>query len=338
MDSRDAELGDQAKREFVREIQVTGLFFRNFKSAITFILSMVLVFAATQMGFAQSGQDGQVPLGQPVPGQIGLQESVTPIMDSIVAFHDGILMWVISAIVVLVLVLLLIIILRFNRKANPTPASFTHNTLVEVVWTVLPILILIVIAIPSFGVLADQLTTPDGERKYLGSNIFSWGEVEVPAASITVKVTGYQWYWGYEYVSDAEGEENATFDSLMLNEEERMSLKAQQPRLLAVDNELVVPVNATVRVLVTAADVIHAFAVPSFGVKIDAVPGRLNETWFNARKEGIYYGQCSELCGKDHAYMPIAVRVVSQDEYDTWMAELKAGDVESANLKLAAIN
>lgn len=315
---------------------MTGLFFRLLKIATT-----LLAIALPGVAMAQG-------LGQPEPGQIGFQQSVTPIMDSIIAFHDGILMWIITAITVLVLLLLLYIIVRFNRRANPVAAKFTHNTMVEVIWTVVPILILIVIAIPSFGVLADQLTVPDGERKYLGSNIFSYGEVEVPAASMTIKVTGYQWYWGYEYVEDAEGQENASFDSVMLQENsgpdfngnptDRPTVKPNQPRLLAVDNELVVPVNTTVRVHVTAADVLHAFAVPSFGVKIDAVPGRLNETWFNARKTGIYYGQCSELCGKDHAYMPIAVRVVEQAEFDTWMAALKAGDVEDANLTLAAVN
>ncbi|UJQ95955.1 cytochrome c oxidase subunit II [Mariluticola halotolerans] len=270
----------------------------------------------------------------PVPGAIGFQESVTPIMDSIIAFHNGVLMWTITAIVLLVLALLLIIIVRFNRRANPVPAKFTHNTLVEIVWTVAPILVLIVIAIPSFGVLTDQLTVPDGERKYLGSNIFSWGEVEVPAATLTVKATGYQWYWGYEY-SD---QDEVGFDSILLSEQDRADQKPNQPRLLAVDNELVVPVDTTVRVHVTAADVIHAFAMPSFGIKIDAVPGRLNETWFNARKTGLYYGQCSELCGKDHAYMPIAIRVVTKEEFATWMDALRAGDVSDANLTLAAIN
>lgn len=321
----NAKLSGGAKREFVREIQVTGLFFRIFKSIFIIAASMV-----PSLAFAQDGQS--------VYGQVGFQNSVTPIMDSITAFHNGVLMWIISAIVILVLVLLLVIAVRFNRRANPVPATFTHNTLVEVLWTVLPILILIVIAIPSFGVLTDQLTVPDGQRKYLGPNIFSWGEVEVPAPAMTIKITGYQWYWEYAYVQDAEGSENVGFDSIILPEATRATDKPGQPRLLAVDNELVVPVNTTVRVTVTASDVLHSFAMPSFGIKIDAVPGRLNETWFNVRKEGMYYGQCSELCGKDHAFMPIAIRVVSQSEFDTWMASLKSGDVESANLTLAAVN
>jgi len=273
--------------------------------------------------------------GHPVPGQFHFQRSVTPIMDSMTAFHDGTLMWTISLIVLLVLALLVIVIVRFNAKANPVPAKFTHNTLVEIVWTVVPIIVLIVISIPSFGVLSDQLTVPDGERKYLGANIFSFGEVEVPAPALTVKATGEQWYWSYEYV-----DQEQYFDSNMLPEEDRLADKPNQPRLLAVDNELVVPVNTTVRLQITAAPtgVIHAFAVPSFGIKIDAVPGRLNETWFNARETGIYYGQCSELCGKDHAFMPIAVRVVTQDEFDAFMTAFESeGDYASANATLAAV-
>ena len=272
--------------------------------------------------------------GHPVPGQFHLQRSVTPIMDSIVAFHDGILMWTISLIVVLVLALLVWIVIRFNAKRNPVPAAFTHNTLVEIVWTVVPIVVLIIIAIPSFGVLSDQLTMPDGERKYLGSNIFSFGEVEVPAPELTIKATGQQWYWDYEYVDQGLG-----FTQLLLNEADRPTLKPNQPRLLAVDNELVVPVDTTVRLQVTAdpMGVIHAFALPSFGIKIDAVPGRLNETWFNSRETGIFYGQCSELCGKDHAYMPIAIRVVTKEEFAAFMAAYEGGDYAAANATLAAV-
>ena len=267
--------------------------------------------------------------GHPVSGEIGLQDSVTPIMDSIHAFHDGILVWSAVLISSLVAVLLLIIIFRFNAKRNPTPSRFTHNTLLEVVWTALPVIILVIIAIPSFAVLTDQLTMPDGVRKYLGSNIFSFGSVEVPAPALTIKATGSQWYWSYAYV-----DQGKSFDSNILKEEDRLKQNPVQPRLLAVDNMLVVPVNTTVRVQVTGADVIHAFAVPSFGIIIDAVPGRLNETWFNARKEGVYYGQCRELCGKDHAFMPIAVRVVPQAQFDAWMAALKAGSVDDANKTL----
>jgi cytochrome c oxidase subunit 2 len=273
--------------------------------------------------------------GHPVPGQIGLQPSVTPIMDSIHAFHDGPLLWTAVLIALLVLVLLIIVIVRFNAKANPKPSTTTHNTLVEIVWTVVPILILVIIAIPSFAVLTDQLTVPDGQRKYLGSNIFSFGDVEVPAAELTVKATGQQWYWDYEYV-----DQGKSMSSSILSEETRLAQVPVQPRLLAVDYQLVVPVDTTVRVQVTAdpSGVIHAFAVPSFGIKIDAVPGKLNETWFNARKTGIYYGQCSELCGKDHAFMPIAVRVVTKEEFAAWMAAFEAGTVDDANATLPALS
>lgn len=290
--------------------------------------------SAAAMALAPVLATAQENAGHPVPGQFHLQPSVTPIMDSIVAFHDGILMWTITLIVVFVLALLVWIVIRYNAKRNPVPAAFTHNTLVEVVWTVLPIVILIIIAIPSFGVLSDQLTTPDGERKYLGSNIFSFGEVDVPAPELTIKATGQQWYWDYEYV-----DQGLTLTSIMLNEDDRNATKPNQPRLLAVDNELVVPVDTTVRLQVTAdpLGVIHAFAVPSFGIKIDAVPGRLNETWFNSRETGMFYGQCSELCGKDHAFMPIAVRVVTKEEFAAYMAAFEGGDYTAATATLAAV-
>jgi cytochrome c oxidase subunit II len=185
---------------------------------------------------------------------------------------------------------------RFNARANPTPSRTTHNTLIEVLWTIIPIVILILIAIPSFKLLFFQLN--------------------LPPADITVKATGKQWYWSYSYPDNGKFE----FDSLMLKAGE---LKQDQPRLLSVDNEMVVPVNKNVHVITTGADVIHAFAVPSFGIKIDAIPGRINETWFKATREGVYYGQCSELCGKDHAFMPIAVRVVSEQAFAAWVEESK---------------
>lgn len=333
---------------------MTGQFLRTL-GTFTAVAATLLPAAA----FAQEAADS-VP-GHPVPGQIGLQPSVTPIMDSITAFHDGILLWTCILITLLVLALIVVVIVRFNAKRNPVPSATTHNTLVEVIWTVVPILVLVVIAIPSFSVLTDQLTIPDGERKYLGSNIFSFGEEEVPAPAFTIKATGVQWSWDYEYhvptpaaaaagsdaaptaapdagaeVDAAPAETTASFSSFMLNEEQRLATKPNQPRLLAVDNEVVVPVNTTIRVQVTAAPdgVIHAFAVPSFGIKVDAVPGKLNETWFNARKEGIYYGQCSELCGKDHAFMPIAVRVVSQEQFDLWWKTLQEGFPDDANATL----
>jgi cytochrome c oxidase subunit 2 len=306
---------------------VTGKLF----SSIGAIGSLALALLPT---VASAQEAGQEVLGHSAPGEIGLQPSVTPIMDSIHAFHDGPLLWVAVLIAVLVLVLLIVVMVRFNAKANPTPSKTTHNTLIEVVWTVVPILILVIIAIPSFSVLTDQLTMPDGQRKYLGSNIFSFGEVDVPAPTVTIKATGQQWYWDYEYVDDG-----LTITSYILSEDERKAKKPNQPRLLAVDYELVVPVNATVRVQVTAdpTGVIHAFALPSFGVKIDAVPGKLNETWFNARKEGLYYGQCSELCGQNHAFMPIAIRVVSAEQYAAWIAAFKGGDVDAANATLPPI-
>lgn len=300
----------------------------NFKTIRGALATAALSALATPVGAL--AQEGYAE-----PGQLGLQSSVTPIMDATRAFHDGILLWIITAIVLFVLVLLAWVIIRYNARVNPTPARFTHNTLVEVLWTVVPIAILIFIAIPSFGVLSDQQTIPDGERHYLGSSLFSRADGEVvPAPELTVKATGSQWYWSYEYV-DTEG---VGFDSIMLTDEQLAELKPDQPRLLAVDYDLVVPVDTTVRVQVTAADVIHAFAVPSFGIKVDAVPGRLNETWFHARKTGIYYGQCSELCGKDHAFMPIAVRVVDKAEFDEWLASMEeTGDPDAAALLLAEL-
>jgi cytochrome c oxidase subunit 2 len=306
-------------RSVARGLSLAGQFLRFFGIALGASAALIpsLAFAA----------------GQPIAGETGLQESATPIMDSIHAFHDGILLPVAVGISLLVLVLLVTVILRFNAKANPKPASFTHNTLVEMIWTVAPILILVVIAIPSFSVLTDQLTMPDGVRKYLGSNIFSFGSVDVPAPGLTIKATGSQWFWTYDYVDQGKG-----FDSNILSEDDRLKQNPPQPRLLAVDNMLVVPVNTTVRVQVTGADVIHAFAVPAFGVIMDAVPGRLNETWFNVKKEGVYYGQCRELCGKDHAFMPIAVRVVPQAQFDAWMKALQAGSIADANKTLPPLS
>ena len=234
-------------------------------------------------------------LGQPSPWQIGLQQSATPVMDNITWFHDFLLI-IITAITAFVLVLLLIVMARFNARTNPVPSRTTHNTLLEVAWTIVPIVILLVIAVPSFKLLFLQLN--------------------LPAADLTVKATGKQWYWSYSYPDHGKFE----FDSLMLKADD---LKPDQPRLLSVDNDMVVPVNKTVHVIVTGADVIHAFAVPSFGIKIDAIPGRINETWFKATREGVYHGQCSELCGKDHAFMPITVRVVSEQAFAAWVEDAK---------------
>jgi cytochrome c oxidase subunit 2 len=235
-------------------------------------------------------------LGQPSPWQFGFQQSVTPVMDNITSFHNFVLV-IITLITLFVLALLLIIIVRFNARANPTPSRTTHNTLLEVVWTLAPVAILVMIAIPSFKLLFYQLN--------------------IPQADLTVKATGKQWYWTYSYPDNGKFE----FDSLLVRDDKQR--RPDQPRLLGVDNEMVVPVNKTVRVQTIGTDVIHAFAVPSFGVKIDAIPGRLNETWFKATREGVYYGQCSELCGKDHAFMPIAVRVVSEQAFAAWVEEAK---------------
>ncbi|WP_248313396.1 cytochrome c oxidase subunit II [Bosea sp. F3-2] len=257
----------------------------------------------------------------PSPWQLNLQGAATPVAEFIHWFHDW-LNIIIGVVTLFVLALLIYVIFRFNEKANPVPSKTTHNALLEVCWTVIPVLILVVIAIPSFRLLKLQL--------------------EVPQADLTLKVTGKQWYWSYEYAQD-----NGAFgfDSLMLDEKQRAEAiagkkiaEAEAPRLLAVDNEAVVPVGKTVRVQVTGADVIHKFTVPSFGVKIDAIPGRLNETWFKAEREGIYYGQCSFICGQNHAYMPIAFRVVSQERYAAWLAEAKQkfANAEDAGSKLAA--
>jgi cytochrome c oxidase subunit II len=259
------------------------------------VLKRLSVLAVTFLLTLAGGGVALAGLGQPSEWQVGLQQSVTEVMDRITWFHD-MLLYIITAIVAFVLALLVIVMMRFNARNNPVPSRTTHNTFIEVMWTIIPIVILLVIAIPSFKLLFLQLS--------------------IPAADMTVKATGKQWYWSYSYPDNGPFE----FDSLMLRESDR---KAGQPRLLAVDNEMVVPVNKTVRVITTGADVIHSFTVPSFGIKIDAIPGRINETWFKATREGVYYGQCSELCGKDHAYMPIAVRVVSEQAFASWVEEAK---------------
>ena len=232
---------------------------------------------------------------QPKNWQLGFQDSASQGMTEIVSFHNNILLPVIIAISVFVLFLMIYVCIRFRASKNPNPSKTTHNVAVEVLWTLIPCLILIVMAVPSFKILYKQDT--------------------IPKADVTVKAVGYQWYWGYEYP-----DENIIFESYMIKEDE---LKENQPRLLTVDNEVVVPVNKVVKVLITANDVLHAWALPSFGVKRDAVPGRINETWFKAEKVGTYYGQCSELCGIQHAFMPITVRVVTDEEYAIWLAEAK---------------
>ncbi len=255
----------------------------------------IIALAATVLAAPSAVNAASPVLGQPSPWQVGLQQSVTPVMDSIASFHDF-LLYIITAITAFVLLLLVLVIVRFNARANPTPTRTTHNTLLEVAWTIVPIAILVVIAVPSFKLLFFQLV--------------------LPPIDLTVKATGKQWFWSYSYPDHGQFE----FDSLLVKDGER---KPEQPRLLAVDNEMVVPVNKNVRVITTGSDVIHAFAVPAFGIKIDSIPGRINETWFKATREGVYFGQCSELCGKDHAYMPIAVRVVNEQAFATWVEQAK---------------
>src|SRR5262245_2820531 len=263
--------------------------------ATMLVFKRLTALAVISFAVVASGSAALAEYGQPTNWQLGMQQAATPVMDNIVWFHDY-LLYIIAAITAFVLALLVIVMIRFNARANPTPSRTTHNTFIEVLWTIVPIVILIFIAVPSFKLLFLQLN--------------------LPPADITVKATGKQWYWSYSYPDNGKFE----FDSLMLKAGE---LKQDQPRLLSVDNEMVVPVNKNVHVITTGADVIHAFAVPSFGIKIDAIPGRINETWFKATREGVYYGQCSELCGKDHAFMPIAVRVVSEQAFAAWVEESK---------------
>lgn len=251
-----------------------------------------------------------------VDWQLSWQEAATKIAEQIHWFERYSLMFIIP-VTVLVMVLLLWCIIRFRKSANPVASKTSHNTTIEIIWTLGPVIILLFLAIPSFQLLTAQYS-PDEPK-------------------LTVKATGYQWYWGYEYQT----EEPLSFDALLLKDADRAAAgkedRAIYPRLLAVDNEVVVPVDTTVRLLVTAADVIHSWAMPAFGVKMDGVPGRNNETWFKAAREGLYYGQCSELCGKDHAYMPIAVRVVSQERYDAWLAAARTDMSEANKMLLAGI-
>ena len=253
---------------------------------------------------------GSVLANQPKDWQLGFQKSASETMSDIVWFHDYMLLPVITAITVFVLFLIAYACIRFRASKNKEASTTSHNTFIEVVWTLVPCLILIVLAVPSFKVLYSQ--------------------DEIPKADVTIKAIGYQWYWGYEYP-----DENIIFDSYMIEEKD---LKEGQPRLLSVDNEVYVPVNKVVKVMITANDVLHAWALPSFGVKRDAVPGRINETWFKADRVGTFYGQCSELCGIKHAFMPITVNVVSQEEYNQWLEKAKvefAKEEINNNIKLA---
>jgi len=248
-------------------------------------------------------------LGAPVPGQIGFLPANSPIQADIEWFHNAILLPVTIAISVLVLALLAYVVVRFNERTNPNASRTTHNGPLEIAWTVVPALILVVIAVPSFRLLADQLI--------------------IPVPDLTLKVTASQWHWNYGYPKSDGG---FSFDSII---KEDKDLKPGEIRLLTVDNAAYVPVGKVVEVDVTSQDVIHSFSVPSFGVKIDAVPGRLNKAWFKAEQEGVLHGQCSNICGIDHAFMPIEIHVVSQSAYQAWLADAKKQFAHADGVDLA---
>ena len=274
--------------------------------------SLVTGLAAMFAAAPAIAQEGLQIIGVPTDKGLGFQPAATELARDL-QWLDGMILWIITAISIFVVALLAIVIVRYNRRANPEPASFTHNTPIEVLWTVGPILILLFIRSFSLPVLFKQQEIPEGE--------------------VNIKVTGYQWYWGYEYT-----DHDFAFDSYMIgqpatvgnyvltDEVEAALVEAGYSRnefLLATDTAVVVPVNKTVVMTVTAADVIHSWTIPAFGVKQDGVPGRLAQLWFKAEKEGVYFGQCSELCGKDHAYMPITVKVVSEEAYENWLKGAK---------------
>ncbi len=277
---------------------------------MTKLFTAVATFTAAVLGSAAMAAADQIQ-----PWQMWHQSPASEFAARIFAF-DLYTLYFIVPITLFVLALLIVVIVRFNAKANPVASKTSHNSTIEAAWTIIPIIILVFIAFPSFGLLKYQMVP-----------------TEEPA--LTVKATGFQWYWGYEYQDDSA----LSFDSVMMQEEEREATgkqdKAVYPRLLAVDNELVVPVGKMVRVLITASDVLHAFTVPALGFKMDAVPGRLNETWFKADREGLFYGQCSEICGTNHAFMPIAIRVVSDEQFAQWKSAA-AGDLKDANKALMA--
>jgi cytochrome c oxidase subunit II len=246
------------------------------------------LFSAAQTALAMDGQ--------PEPWQMGLQPAASERMADIASLHTFVL-YIITIISLFVLGLLVWIVIRFNANANPTPSETTHNTVLEVLWTIVPVAILVTIAVPSFRLL--------------------YFEDVIPPSDMTIKAIGKQWYWTYEYPDNG----NFTFDSLGLSD--RVAAQQMEPRLLGTNNHLFVPVGKTIRILTTGADVIHAWTVPAFGVKIDANPGKINQTWFKADREGKFYGQCSELCGARHAFMPIEVEVVSQERFDQWVMEAR---------------
>jgi cytochrome c oxidase subunit 2 len=275
---------------------------RSSSAGLPGLTSRLLAFCATALLAVQAVASS----GQPSPGQLGFQDAVTPIAEQIHWLHTFVNV-IIFAIVAFVLALLLWVMWRFSEKRNPVPSRTTHNTVVEVLWTVIPVLILVVIAVPSFRLLYAQYTYPPPD--------------------LTLKAVGHAWNWTHEYP-----DQKFSVDSVILQDDEReAAIKAgmpadQVPRNLAVNNEVWVPVGKVVHVLVTSSDVIHSWTIPSFGSKVDAVPGRVTATWFKATREGIYFGQCSELCGKDHAFMPIAIRVVKDQAFNEWAGAFKARD------------
>lgn len=258
---------------------------------------------------ARAADDSLPTPSFPTPWQLNLQTPATPVMEQMVSFHN-LLLWIITGISLFVLALLLICIFRFNERANPVPSKTTHNTLLEVIWTAVPVLILVTIAVPSYRLLyfVDRISDAD----------------------MTLKITGNQWYWSYEYPDS-----NVSFDATPIPDDKIDASKGQH-RLLEVDNPVVLPIDTSVRVLVTGADVIHAWAVPAFGVKSDTVPGRTNETWVRATKLGRFYGQCSELCGVDHSFMPIVVDVVSKEDFQKWLAAKKQAASATPSTQLAS--
>ena len=276
------------------------IFGQSFGRGLSVILAVLcLLFGATNV---------LAGTGISVPYQLGFQTPVTDVMDQIDYFHY-ILLVICVVITIFVLFLLIVVLFRFNENANPTPSKTSHNTLIEILWTVVPIFILLIIAIPSFQLLYKQY--------------------EFPKPDLTIKAIGHQWYWSYEYPDQGD----FSFDSTMLNDEDRAAMiktGMDAPRLLATDNEVIVPVGKVVHVLVTADDVIHNWTIPAFGSKVDAVPGRVTATWFKVRLRGVYYGQCSELCGINHAFMPITVRVVSSATFTAWSKAMKAEDEDRA--------
>jgi cytochrome c oxidase subunit II len=274
------------------------------------LLSLMVLLAGSFASVAENLVNAEIVRGIAKPKQIYYQDAATPVMQQLQGLHDYIFA-IITVITIFVTALLGYVCVRFYHKRNPNPSKTTHNILLEIAWITIPALILVTIFIPSFKLHYYMDKTHE--------------------ADLTLKVTGYQWYWGYSFPEQK-------VDEYLSNMKEQKDLQTGEPRLLAVDNPLVVPVGKTVRVLLTGADVIHSFAMPAFGVKTDCIPGRLNETWFRAEKTGIYYGQCSELCGQKHGFMPIEIRVVEQDVFDKWVERAKEGNFALDGLNIPQDN